>query len=88
MLVTKTTHDRCHGIGADVDLYASMLDDGAVVSTPLRRSRHGYVQVIKGSVRVNGTVLSAGDGAALSNEDRVEVVGAAASSEVLVFDLA
>jgi redox-sensitive bicupin YhaK (pirin superfamily) len=80
--------DGSVGIGADVDLYATVLDEGATVGTPLRRSRHGWVQVVTGAVRVNGTLLSTGDGAALSDEDRVDVVGAAPASEVLVFDLA
>jgi hypothetical protein len=38
-------------------------------------------------VAVNGHVLSAGDGAALSDEDAIELVGQGAPAEALVFDL-
>jgi redox-sensitive bicupin YhaK (pirin superfamily) len=42
--------------------------------------------VARGEVEVNGSALAAGDGAALSDEPRVELV-ARAPSEVLLFDL-
>jgi redox-sensitive bicupin YhaK (pirin superfamily) len=79
--------DGSVGIGADVDLYAGVIDAGVAVGAPLARSRHGFVQVVKGAVRVNGVDVEAGDGVAVSEEDRVDVVGVAGSSEVIVFDL-
>jgi len=80
--------DGSVGIGADVDLYATLLDEGRSVTASLKRSGHGWVQVIKGSVRIDGTVLEAGDGAAFSDVAQVELTGVAGASEVLVFDLA
>lgn len=80
--------DGSVGIGSDVDLYATLLSAGKTVHADFRRSRNGWVQVIKGSVRIDGTVLSAGDGAALEDVDGVDIEGVGDKSEVLVFDLA
>ena len=49
--------------------------------------RHAWLQVASGAVTLNGEPLVAGDGAAVSDEQRLEI-GADAGSEVLLFDLA
>jgi redox-sensitive bicupin YhaK (pirin superfamily) len=76
-------------IGQDASLYLADLAEGAKVEHVLTRGR-GWVQVVRGNVRVNGKELRAGDGAALSDETTVEVVGTDAKekSEILLFDLA
>lgn len=74
-------------IHQDVDLYASLLEEGETVSLDLQPDRHAWVQVARGRVKLNGTVLKEGDGAAVSSEPRIEIVGEA-PSEILVFDLA
>ena len=63
-------------------------------STAPRRStrdlapgRKAYVQVVRGSVDVNGQRLSAGDAAALSGEKSLSLANGD-NAEVLVFDLA
>jgi hypothetical protein len=45
------------------------------------------VQVARGRVAVNDRVLSAGDGAALSDEAAIELSGQGTPAEVLLFDL-
>ena len=70
----------------DVDLYAALFDAGDHVSFPLRAGRHGWIQVARGEIAVNGHVLAAGDGAAISDETTLTVT-AAAPAEVLLFDL-
>jgi len=45
------------------------------------------LQVAKGSVEVNGKFLTAGDGAAISDENKI-AFKAEEDSEVLLFDLA
>jgi hypothetical protein len=46
------------------------------------------VQVARGEVALGEIVLKQGDGAAVSEERRLELKGLAPESEVLVFDLA
>jgi quercetin 2,3-dioxygenase len=74
-------------IHQDVALYATVLAPGERVEHPLARGRHAWVQVTRGSITVNGEKLTAGDGAALSDEPRVEIV-ADSDAELLLFDLA
>jgi redox-sensitive bicupin YhaK (pirin superfamily) len=74
-------------IHQDVALYASVLDPGAHVRHALAPGRHAWVQVVRGSVSVNGRTLAAGDGAALSDEPAIDL-GAVDESELLLFDLA
>ena len=71
----------------DVGVYAGVLGKGERASLPLGSGRHAWVHVARGSAEVNGRKLSAGDGAALTDEKAVEVAGVQ-DAEVLVFDLA
>jgi quercetin 2,3-dioxygenase len=74
-------------IRQDASLLIARLDKGAKAEHPLATGRHGWVQVARGAVRLNGTELEAGDGAAISDEREVRVESRE-PSEVLLFDLA
>ena len=74
-------------IHQDASLYSTILAPGKQVSHPLQAGRHAWVQVIKGSIEVNGSPLQPGDGAAISDEKAV-VLKATQLAEALVFDLA
>jgi quercetin 2,3-dioxygenase len=74
-------------IHQDVDLYAGILSSGAAFRHELRSKRHVWLQVAYGELSVNDQMLSAGDGAALSDEGAVEV-SVRDDSEILLFDLA
>jgi redox-sensitive bicupin YhaK (pirin superfamily) len=69
------------------ELYATMIDSGETVKHELKKDRHAYVQVARGSIKLNGTKLDVGDGAAISAEKALELVGVK-KAEVLLFDLA
>lgn len=74
-------------IHQDVSLFASLLDPGQSVTHRLQPKRHAWVQVITGAVALNGQTLKAGDGAAVSEEEALEI-RAQEPAEVLLFDLA
>jgi quercetin 2,3-dioxygenase len=74
-------------IRQDNELYATVLGAGETVKHALKKDRHAYVQVARGSVKLNGTELREGDGAAISEEKAVELTGVK-DAEVLLFDLA
>jgi redox-sensitive bicupin YhaK (pirin superfamily) len=74
-------------IHTEATVYAGLFDEGEAASLGLARGRHAWVHVARGTVRVNGRELEAGDGAALSEEETLRVEGVRAG-EVLVFDLA
>jgi redox-sensitive bicupin YhaK (pirin superfamily) len=69
------------------ELYATVLGKGDSVKHELKPDRHAYVQVARGSVKLNGKDLAQGDGAAISAEKSLELTGVK-DAEVLVFDLA
>jgi redox-sensitive bicupin YhaK (pirin superfamily) len=68
-------------------LYLATLDEGHEVSHDVRHGRHAWLQVLRGSVSLNGQSISAGDGAAVSEESAL-AIRAESPSEVLLFDLA
>jgi redox-sensitive bicupin YhaK (pirin superfamily) len=72
----------------DAELYTAALGKTDTVEHALRDGRYAWVQVARGSVNVNGQTLKAGDGAAVSQESKVQIAGAEDRSEVLLFDLA
>jgi redox-sensitive bicupin YhaK (pirin superfamily) len=74
-------------IRQDANLYIARLDKGADARHSIAAGRHAWLQVARGSVKLNGTVLKAGDGAAISDESEIRVE-AREPSEVLLFDLA
>jgi hypothetical protein len=69
----------------DVEIYSTLLDNGASVTHEFRPDRYGWVQVARGEIELNGQKLVAGDGAAIENEKTVTISGKGA--EVLLFDL-
>ena len=74
-------------IHQDALVHASLLERGERVSYSLPPTRHAWVHVARGTVDVNGQSLREGDGAAISDEDRLDLT-ARESSEVLLFDVA
>lgn len=74
-------------IHQDVDLYTTVLDPGASAKLELRPGRHAWVQLIRGDVAINDQELHRGDGAALSEEAKLELT-ARSEAEVLILDLA
>jgi redox-sensitive bicupin YhaK (pirin superfamily) len=74
-------------IRQDNELYATVLAPAETVKHELKPQRHAYVQVARGSVTLNGQTLETGDGAAISEEQSIELAGVQ-DAEVLVFDLA
>jgi redox-sensitive bicupin YhaK (pirin superfamily) len=73
-------------IRQDNELYATVLGAGDSVKHALKPERHAYVQVARGSVKLNGKLLETGAGAAISAEKSVELNGVK-DAEVLLFDL-
>jgi quercetin 2,3-dioxygenase len=74
-------------IRQDNELYATVLGAGETVKHALNPKRYAYVQVARGSVKLNGTELREGDGVAISEEKALELTGVK-DAEVLLFDLA
>jgi len=74
-------------IHTDARVYAGLFDAGQTAELPLGKGRGAWVHVARGSAKVNGREVSAGDGVALEDEAAVKVEGVK-GAELLVFDLA
>lgn len=74
-------------IHQDAELFIAKLETGKTITYPLMKSRHAWLQVARGEVLFFGKTLTAGDGAALSDETEIRIE-AKKDSEVLLFDLA
>jgi redox-sensitive bicupin YhaK (pirin superfamily) len=69
----------------DVAIYASVLEAGEEVRHALAPGRHAWLQVAEGELELNGNRLGEGDGAAVTDEDELDIAGKGA--EFLLFDL-
>jgi quercetin 2,3-dioxygenase len=87
LIASPDAKDGSVKINQDARLYVSLLKPGEEVAHAFGNNRHGWLQVAKGSVELNGQRLELGDGAAISDEAKVNIKGAQ-ESEVLLFDLA
>lgn len=84
------SHDATEGslrIHQDAKIFLSQLDSGNQVIHTLSDNRHGWLQVLRGEVTVNGQSLGTSDGAAISGESTI-TVEATTPAEIMLFDLA
>jgi len=87
LLASREGRSNSLTVHQDVDVFAGRLSAGQTLNHPMSSNRHAWVQVIKGDLQLNGTMLKAGDGAAFSDE-RLITFSAEHDSEFLLFDLA
>jgi len=87
LLASKDGRDDSIQVHQDVDLWVTRVGAGERRELALRAGWHAWVHVARGSVSVNGKPLGAGDGAAITAEGKLALLGAD-EAEVLVFGLA
>lgn len=87
LLVAPDAEGGALKIHQDARIYSAILDPGQRVEHALANGRGAWIQVARGSVSLNGTELTGGDGAAIEEERSLEVT-ATEAAEVLLFDLA
>lgn len=78
--------DGSVAIKQDAQLWVGWLAP-QTLALPLTKERHGWLQVVKGEVKIQGETLKPGDAVALTHEEHpsMEAVG---ETEILFFDLA
>ncbi len=87
VIASRDAQDGSVSINQDAKLYVSLLKPGDEVSHEFGDGRHGWLQVARGTVELNGKKLAQGDGAAISDEKKLSIKGSE-NAEVLLFDLA
>jgi len=87
LVASRGGDDGSVHINQDVRMYSSLLSVDEEVSLGLTEGRHAWVQLISGSLDVNGERLEPGDGAAISEESVLKLNALADNTEFLLFDL-
>jgi redox-sensitive bicupin YhaK (pirin superfamily) len=87
LIGSRDGRDGSITIHQDVDLYASVLEQGNEVTLHDVADRRIFVQVVFGDLDVNGEKLSAGDGAQIRNAMDISAKSEA-GAEFLLFNLA
>ncbi len=87
LLASPDGADGSVTINQDAKLYVSLLAPEQEVKHQIGQGRYAWLQVAKGAVELNGKKLGQGDGAAVSEEQKLNIKGVE-DAEVLLFDLA
>lgn len=83
---SKDGRDGSVRIHQNVDLYSSLLRRGDTTRHDLVEGRRAWLQIVRGSVRVNGEQAQAGDGIAIVDDQSI-VIEAVSDVELLLFDM-
>ncbi len=86
-IAARDGRDGAVTIHQDVSLYVARLAAGNQIEHSLAAGRYAWLQVARGSMKVNGKALQQGDAAALSGENAARL-SSNEESEALLFDLA
>ena len=87
LIAAKDGRDGSVTAHQDVDVWAARFSPGEQLNFSLKPSRNIWTQVARGAVKLNGMLLNAGDGAAISEENTLELKSLD-HAEILLFDLA
>lgn len=87
LIAAKNGRNSAVTIHQDIDLYASILEQGDVVNYHLQPHRYGWLHIAKGEAIFNGQEVSAGDGVEIIGEQQLEI-STNLHTELLLFDLA
>ncbi len=74
-------------IHQDTRIFLSKMDAGTEIKHELKEHRHAWLQVLRGTVSLNGTHLDTSDGVAVSDERSMDIQ-ANTHAEIMLFDLA
>lgn len=75
-------------INQDVSVFDSILNTGEEVSYDLTEKRYAWVQIVKGTIEINGETLETSDGAAIGETKTLKIKALADNTEFILFDLA
>lgn len=86
LVASRDGRDGSLTVHQDMSLYSALLESGEKISYSLPAGRHAWVQVTRGEIELNDHRLRAGDGASISDEETIRLIGSK-NAEILLFDL-
>ena len=88
LVASPDGRDNSVTIHQDANLYVAVLNKGDRVNHSTNKNRSLWIQVARGSAKINGQTLQAGDGAAITQETDIALAATTDNTEILLFDLA
>jgi quercetin 2,3-dioxygenase len=85
-VAASNARDGAVKVHQDVELYLAAISTSQNLSYAVKPERRNWLQVTRGTVKVNGETLATGDGAAAAQEKTLDI-SAAEDAEILLFDL-
>ena len=86
LVASRDAEDGSLLIHTDARIYLSQISAAEEIGHQLPEGRYGWLQVLRGSVSVNGVELATSDGAAISEETSLKI-RANTDAEIMLFDL-
>ena len=86
LIISPEGNEGPLGVHQDARIYAGFFSDGESATLNLNEGRYAYVHVARGSIKVNGLVLSEGDGLRVREKHSL-FLSDGHDAEILVFDL-
>ena len=86
LVASPTGREGSLTIHQDASIYLAKLETDQQIRHSLLPGRHAWLQVLQGAVKFGGEALTAGDGAAISDESTLALT-ATSPAEVMLFDL-
>jgi quercetin 2,3-dioxygenase len=86
LVASRDAADGSLRIHQDARIFLSSLNNGRQVDHHAADGRHAWLQVLRGSVAINGIDLETSDGAAVSEESTL-TIRANSDAEIMLFDL-
>jgi quercetin 2,3-dioxygenase len=86
LVASKEGRNNSVTLHQDVEVWAARFAPNEQVTFRFRPGRRAFVQAARGAVTLNGVMLNTGDGAAVSQEEILELK-AVDDAEILLFDL-
>ncbi len=87
LVISTDGRDGSATIAQDASIYLLKLQPGSRASHPLIAGRGLWLHVAKGSINVNGNLLTAGDALSLEQPGEIEITATTEAAEAILFDL-
>lgn len=87
LVASPNGQDGSLTIHQDAKIYLADLSAGHLLTPNLDQQRHGWLQVLRGNILLNGQGMDAGDAAAISGESELKIETSEVG-EIMLFDLA
>lgn len=86
LIASRDGREESITVHQHVDLYASILQVNSELVHDIADSNKAFLQLVSGSISVNGATVTAGDGMMIRDEKQLQIV-AREESEFLLFDM-